>query len=354
MLYNNNNRPLVFWSMLICSGLLAKMTIAKPAEARQKFNVERVSPALELGEGPHWDSSTRSLYFVDLHQGKINRYHPESNSYFSANIEGYKDVTLIVPIEDKADFFVVGLGPSIGIVQWDGRSNTTSQPEYVKLIDETPGNRLNDGKADATGRLWVGTMGSEIPDNPGHYYKRRGSLFSVESDGTVNKRLSNVSISNGMAWSSDNKEFYFVDTYKFAVEAYDFDIVTGDLTNGRVIFDLTANKVAGDPDGMTIDKNGNLWVACFNSNHILKIDPITGTLLTTVQFPVYQVTSAAFGGPKLDELYVTTAGYQLTEAQKAKRPYSGALFRVTNTGSTGFEGVSAKIHLCPENQLHTI
>lgn len=70
--------------------------------------------------------------------------------------EGYKDVTLIVPIEGKAGLFVVGLGPSIGIVQWDGYSNTTSQPEYVKLIDETSGNRLNDGKADATGRLWVG------------------------------------------------------------------------------------------------------------------------------------------------------------------------------------------------------
>lgn len=72
-------------------------------------------------------------------------------------------------------------------------------------------------------------MGSEMEDNPGHYYKRRGSLFSVELDGTINKRLSNVSISNGMAWSSDNKEFYYVDTYKFAVEAYDFDISTGDL-----------------------------------------------------------------------------------------------------------------------------
>ncbi|XP_025209201.1 WD repeat-containing protein 6-like isoform X2 [Melanaphis sacchari] len=325
-----------------------------PIQVDQKFNVERVSPALELGEGPHWDSLTRSLYFVDLHQSQINRYHPESNSFFSAKIEGYNDVTFIVPIEDEINTFVVGLGPSIGIVQWDGRSNTTSQPEYMKLIDETPGNRLNDGKADATGRLWVGSMGSEIADNPGHYHKHRGSLFSIESDGTINKRLSNVSISNGLAWSSDNKEFYYVDTYKFAVEAYDFDIVTGDLTNGRVIFDLKANKVTGDPDGMTIDKNGNLWVACFNSDHILKIDPTTGVLLTTVQFPAYQITSAAFGGPKLDELYVTTAGYQLTEAQKTKRPYSGALFRVTNTGSTGFEGVSAKIHICPKNQLNTI
>lgn len=73
-----------------------------------------------------------------------------------------------------------------------------------------------------------------------------------------------------------------------------------------------------------------------------------------VQLPAYQITSAAFGGPKLDQLYVTTAGYQLTNAQKSKRPYSGALFRVVNTGSSGIPGVSVKIHLCPENQLHMI
>jgi len=83
-------------------------------------------------------------------------------------------------------------------------------------------------------------MGSEMADNPGHYYKRRGSLFSVELDGTVNKRLSNVSISNGMAWSLDNKEFYYVDTYKFAVEAYDFDITTGDLSECLAI-EITFN-----------------------------------------------------------------------------------------------------------------
>jgi sugar lactone lactonase YvrE len=263
-------------------------------------------------------------------------------------------VTLIIPVEDKIDTFLVSLGPSIGIVEWDGRSNKTSKPEYIKLIDNTPGTRLNDGKADAAGRLWVGSMGSEIQGNPGHYHKDQGSLFSVEQDGTVVKRLSNVSIGNGLAWSSDNKEFYYIDTYKYHVESYDYDIITGDLSNRKVVFDLKAKNIEGDPDGMTIDINGNLWVACFNSNHILKIDPNTGTLLMTVQLPAYQITSAAFGGPKLDELYVTTAGYQLTDEQKSKRPYSGAVFRITNTGSTGFPGVSVKIHLCPENPLHTI
>lgn len=72
-------------------------------------------------------------------------------------------------------------------------------------------------------------MGSEIKENPGHYYKHRGSLYSVELDGTIVKRLKNVSISNGMAWSSDSKKFYFIDTYKFSVESYDFDIATGEL-----------------------------------------------------------------------------------------------------------------------------
>lgn len=72
-------------------------------------------------------------------------------------------------------------------------------------------------------------MGSQIEDNPGHYYKHKGALYSVEHDGSVIKRLSNISISNGLAWSMDNKEFYFVDTYKFAVVAYDFDIVSGNL-----------------------------------------------------------------------------------------------------------------------------
>lgn len=72
-------------------------------------------------------------------------------------------------------------------------------------------------------------MGPEIKDNPGHYHKHQGSLYSVEVDGTVIKRLSNVSISNGMAWSPDNKKFYYIDTYKFAVESYDFDIATGGL-----------------------------------------------------------------------------------------------------------------------------
>lgn len=78
-------------------------------------------------------------------------------------------------------------------------------------------------------------MGPEIKESPGHYHKRRGGLYSVELDGTVIKRLPNVSISNGMTWSLDKKTFYYVDTYKFAVEAYDFDIVSGNISEFMIV-----------------------------------------------------------------------------------------------------------------------
>uniref|UniRef100_A0A2S2QZ38 Regucalcin n=1 Tax=Sipha flava TaxID=143950 RepID=A0A2S2QZ38_9HEMI len=240
---SNSTGFLSFFTQIWCCYLIIP-TCSKTVEVGT--TAEHVSPVLELGEGPHWDPLTQSLYFVDLHRARVNRYHPETNGYFIATIDDYEgDVSLIIPAEGKNNNFVVGLGPSIGIIEWDGRSNKTSRPKHVKLVDETPGNRLNDGKADATGRLWVGSMGPEIKESPGHYHKRRGSLYSVELDGTVIKRLSNVSISNGMAWSLDKKKFYYVDTYKFAVEAYDFDIVSGNLSkymiakNGNliVIFD---------------------------------------------------------------------------------------------------------------------
>ncbi|VVC31558.1 Hypothetical protein CINCED_3A011058 [Cinara cedri] len=324
--------------------------------AQKAIKIEAVTPALELGEGPHWDISTQNLYFVDLHKSKINRYHPETGDYFSATIGGNYNgpVSFVIPVQGQANTFTVGLRESFGVVKWDGLTPVTSPPEYLKLVDDTPGVRLNDAKADLTGRLWLGTMGGEIKENPGNYYKHQGSLFSVERDGIVVKRLTSVSISNGLAWSLDNKELYYIDTYKFAVEAYDFDIGSGELSNGRVIFDLPANKINGDPDGMTIDTDGNLWVACFNSDLILKIDPKTGKLLLTVHLPAYQITSVAFGGFDLDELYVTTAARFLTEEQKSKKKLSGAVFKLTGTGSIGYAGVPVNLHLCPKNELDII
>ncbi|KAE9527844.1 hypothetical protein AGLY_012668 [Aphis glycines] len=318
------------------------------APSKINYNIQRVSPPLELGEGPHWHQCTQSLYFVDLHKKKINKYHPETSCYTTATIDCCDPLTFIIPVDNQSNTFLVGLGPAIGIVRWNGCSNT-AEYRYLKTVDKTPGNRLNDAKADASGRLWVGSMGPEIDDNSGQYHKCRGSLYSVDFDGTVTKRLPNISISNGMAWSPDNKFFYYIDTYKYAVEAYNFDLASGNISNGKVIFDFRCKNITGDPDGMTIDTDGNLWVACFNSNHIIKINPNTSSVLTTIEFPAYQITSAAFGGPNLDQLYVTTASYQTTDAQKSKLPYSGTLFRVLGTCSTGFNGVPVKINLCALN-----
>ncbi|KAL5236844.1 hypothetical protein ACI65C_004254 [Semiaphis heraclei] len=319
-----------------------------PSPCQMNSSIQRVSPPMELGEAPHWNPLTQSLYFVDVHRRKINKYHPETSCYTTAMIDCCDPLSFIIPVHNQPNTFLVGLGPAIGVIRWDGCSNR-AEYRYLKTIDKTPGNRLNDAKADASGRLWVGSMGPEMNDNPGYYHKCRGSLFTVEFNGAVTKRLSNISISNGMTWSLDNKLFYYIDTYKYAIEAYDFDLISGNICNGRVIFDFKCKNITGDPDGMTIDTNGNLWVACFNSDHILKINPNTSTLMTTIEFPAYQITSVAFGGPNLDQLYVTTASYNTTDVQKSKLPYSGTVFRVIDTCSTGFNGVPVKINLCSLN-----
>lgn len=161
-------------------------------------------------------------------------------------------VSFIIPVKDKINTYLIGVRESVGVVIWDGCTAETSIPIHRKVIDKTPGVRLNDAKADRSGRLWLGkcnyffffdascitvifffhfqgTMAMEIKGNPGNYNMHQGTLFSLENDGTVVERLNKVSVSNGLAWSLDDKVFYFIDTYKFAVEAYDFDIISGNI-----------------------------------------------------------------------------------------------------------------------------
>lgn len=107
--------------------------------------------------------------------------------------------------------------------------------------------------------------------------------------------------------------------------------------NRRIAFDFKKNNVEGLPDGMTIDTDGNLWIACFDGSQVIKVDPVKGELLQQVPIPALQVTSVAFGGKNLDELYVTSASMNIKYEQK---PPCGAVFKVTGLGVKGFAGDS--------------
>ncbi|XP_063381687.1 regucalcin-like [Cydia fagiglandana] len=282
--------------------------------------------AFLLGEGPHWDERVQALYFVSINENTIHKYDPATESLTSATLEGRPG--FIVPLEDHLDHFVVGLERDFVVIQWDGVGTARVVRKLGEVDQQSPRNRLNDGKADPRGRIYAGTMGHQ--DEKFNLDMNAGSLFRLDSHGLA-PLCDKVSISNGLAWDLSSKAMYYIDSPERKIRRYDYDVETGDISNLQYIFDFETNKLEGNPDGCTIDTNGNLWVAVFGGGCVLHISP-KGELIQRVEVPAKQVTSCTFGGAKLDTLYVTTARLNITEEQKHP---SGCTFKITGLGVTG-------------------
>ena len=183
-----------------------------------------------------------------------------------------------------------------------------------------PSVRCNDAKADASGRLYAGTMAYDAAPEA-------GALYRVDPGATrAAVVVPAVTISNGLAWSADGRTLWYIDSPLRRIDAFDVDPASGALSGRRTAVDLSA--VAGVPDGMTIDADGGLWVAFFGGACVKRFDPATGACDVTIPIPARDVTSCAFGGPDLADLFVTTARIACDDAELAARPLSGALFRV--------------------------
>lgn len=300
--------------------------------------VEIVTPSIELGEGPHWDVETQSLYYVDIFGKAIHRYVPATKKHTKAVI-GTNHVTFIIPVDGQKDKYLISIGRELAVVTWDGESEKVSDTRKICEVENAPetiGNRFNDGKCDASGRLWAGTMGEEKV--LGHIKPENGSFMSFEG-GKAKTHLTKVGISNGLAWNSDNTKLYYIDSPKLTVDQYDFDIKNATISNKKVVFTLSKHDIPGVLDGMTIDTDGNLWIAIFNGSRVIKIDPRKPeTLLDTIPIPAKQTTSVAFGGPNLDELYVTSARFTI-DGVVLPPPEHGATYKVTGLGVRGYPGV---------------
>ena len=214
----------------------------------------------------------------------------------------------------------------------NGFASFDLETEQLTLIADPethlPGNRFNDGKCDAAGRLWAGTMGIEPKSASGH-------LYSLHPDLTVHRHLDNLTISNGLAWSLDHQTMYFIDSPTQQVVAFDFNLEMGTLSNQRVVIEIP--KEAGLPDGMTIDSDGKLWIALWGGSQVAQWDPVSGQCLRQIPVPASQVASCAFGGPNLDVLYITTARIGLSPTDLATQPQAGGLFKT----QPGVRGVPA-------------
>lgn len=294
----------------------------------------------ELGEGPHWDHETQTLYFVDTVEKTFHKYVPSLKKHTFCKVD--KLVSFIIPLAGSPGRFVVSLEREIAILTWDGDSAApTSLETIVDVEPHIKNNRLNDGKADPLGNLWSGTMAidADLPVGP-----VTGSLYNLGSDKKVKIHESNIAIANGLAWSKDLKKMYYIDSGKRRVDEYDYDASTVSISNQRPLFTFEKHQVPGYPDGQTIDAEGNLWVAVFFGQRVLKISTKKPeVLLDTINIPDPQVTSVAFGGPNLDELYVTSAGLKLHNDSIDPSLVNGHVYRVTGLGVKGLPGVKVKV-----------
>lgn len=274
----------------------------------------------ELGEGPVWDAKNNVICWVDILNGEIHEYSPTKKNHKMYPVK--KMVGCIALCNDNN--FILASTSGIGFLDRE-----TGKIEYVDNPEShLPENRFNDGKCDPAGRLWVGSMSLSEASNT-------GSVYLFESNKSILK-IENTTISNGMAWSADHKTFYFIDTPTQTVVGYDFEMVTGEIGNKRVVLEIEEKE--GYPDGMTIDSEGMLWIAHWGGWQISRWNPDTGDLLKRIKLPVAKITSCTFGGEDLKDLYITSAKVDLTDEQKKHQPLAGSLFVIKNCG---YQGISA-------------
>jgi len=273
-------------------------------------------PRTILGEGPSWDPVNQLLYWVDLKGKKLHLYRPErkTNETFEFN----EFISCVVP----CGFFVhkVLVALQSGLYYFNIK---TRELEWISSPEkDKPSNRFNDGKCDIRGRFLCGTMDNEEGE------QALGSLYLLKTDLTVEKILENIRISNGISFSKDSKTMFFIDSPLKKVDAFDYDIESGKLSNRRTVIQIED----GLPDGMTIDSDGMLWIAHWNGGCITRWDPHTGNLLRKIELPTKLVTSCAFGGRDLDVLYITTASIGVDLEKDA---FAGTLFVLKNPGVHG-------------------
>ena len=264
----------------------------------------------ELGEGPLWDDRRRVLLFVDIMRGHVHAFDPTTKA---DRVYEVGEPVGAVACTERGDWV---LAAGRGFARLDPDSGRVTP--IVEAVPDRTDVRMNDGYVDPRGRFWAGTL--SLARAAG-----QGTLYRFDPDGTVHTMLAPVTTSNGIDWSPDGKFMYYIDTRTNRVDVFDFDEVSGAIGNRRPLIEFAAGD--GHPDGLIVDGLGGIWVAFWRGRAIRRYTP-AGELDRTIAMPVSLVTKCAFGGPALDELYVTTAKIDLTPAERAEEPSAGGVFRL--------------------------
>lgn len=276
------------------------------------------APASLLGESPFWHPTEQALYWCDIPGLQLNRYHPASGAHAHwrfdcepASAAPMRDGTLLLAMRD-------GL--------WRFDPTTGARTQLATAPYDTRHERFNDGKADAQGRFWVGTI----------YEPRSPALAALYrwADGRLERMAGDVTVSNGLGWAPDGRTLYWSDTKAHRIDALAFDPSTGALGERRTFARFAPRDAARDlsdyggrPDGAAVDAEGAYWCAMFEGQRLLRLSA-EGKILREVALPVRCPTMPCFGGDDLRTLFVTTARDKRPTEELEAQPWAGRVLQM--------------------------
>jgi len=265
-----------------------------------------------LGETPLWCDRTQSLLWLDIDAGKLQRFHPATGRHDTFTFDArYVGTAALCANTSK-----ILLGMDLGLHLFDIGSGHCEK--LCQVEDPRIDNRLNDGRCDAEGRLWVGSMDNQL-------HRPSGAFYRVDPDGSVHRQFDGVIVSNTVAISPTQERLYFSDTRRFMTWQFDLDVRKGSLGNRTVFVDHTQAK--DRPDGACVDSEGYVWNAIFAGGRVVRYAP-DGRVDAVVQVPVTNPTCVCLGGPAMRTLFITTARKFLDRSRLRAEPLAGAVLAI--------------------------
>ena len=270
-----------------------------------------------LGESPFWHPEERVLYWIDIPGKRLHRFDPARVDHRFWDLDA--EPGSIAPL----------LGGGLLMAMRDGIYRFDLAAGHRHLLAHAPydptDQRFNDGKADAQGRFWVGTI---------HDPRRPLGAFYRFADGRLDKVFDQVTVSNGLAWSPDGQTMYWSDTQPHQVYAFDFDVSQGTLSHRRSFASFPVKQpdqdlahYGGRPDGAAVDVEGCYWSAMFEGQRLLRLSP-RGEVLRDIALPVRCATMPCFGDADMKTLYITTARRNRPPEELARQPWAGCVLRM--------------------------
>jgi L-arabinonolactonase len=262
------------------------------------------------GEGIFWDPTDRRVWWTDIEGRALWSYDPASGE------------SLSIPMQDRVCCFaprskgglIVAFADRVVFLNPD-----TGTEELIHTFEpDNPETRLNDGRTDRAGRFVLGGM-NEVSGTA------NSSVISIDADLSVRTLIEDVSCANSTCFSPDGRTMYFADTPDREIVAFDYESLTGDVSNRRLYASFADEP--GLPDGSCVDAEGGVWNAEWEGRRVVRVAP-DGTIDRIIEVPVWKPTCCTFGGPDLDTLYITTSRLMSTDDVLEKEPDSGGLFAV--------------------------